>query len=205
MKKQLSILALLLCFVSKAQNFKYGIYLGGNAYDIEIGGPLYASGGYSSLNIGVFGDYQLNNRFGVKANLFFNKTTEGDYGYISNGIGYSNLYGDVKYNAIQLQGLLKFDVRKSYDKGFYLLTGLRLNSINNVSMDKNKEFEDELFKKTNFGVLFGFGTSITKYVNFEILGDRNLGNPYKNSNDKVSNYGIYANLNINISEIIKKN
>ena len=206
--KKTYYLLLITFFVSNnfySQKLKYGLYLGFNAYDIEIEGPYSASGATSKTNIGVFADYQLNNRFGIKSNIFLNKTTETNYS-VSTDVGYfSGIFGDVTYSSFQFQGLSKFDVRKNYDSGFYLLAGFRFSQIGNIKFEENQELEDELLKKSNFGALLGFGTSITKYANFEILADRNISNPFKLTDDKSKNLGVYFNLNINISSFLNEN
>lgn len=204
-KKFLLLIVLLNLNTFYSQNIKYGLYFGFNAYDIEIEGPYSASGATSNLNIGLFGDYQINNRFGIKSNIFLNKTKESHYS-VNTNLGYiSDIFGDVTYSSVQLQALTKFDVRNNYDSGFYLLAGFRLTQIGDVSFEENNDFEDELLNKSNFGALLGFGTTITKYANFEITADRNISNPFKLTDDNSKNFGIYANFNINLSAFIKEN
>ena len=205
MKKTSFIIILMTIFINTtfSQKLKYGLYLGMNAYDIEIEGPYAASGGHSYINFGLFGDYQLSNRFGVKANIFYNKTRESNYDRYT-GTYTSDLFGDVKYSSLQLQGLLKYDVRRDYNKGFYLLGGARLTNISKVTFEENREFEDQLLNKTNLGAVLGFGTSITRYINFELMADKSISNPFNLTDAKSSNVGVYGNINVNLSSFFSK-
>ncbi|RZK05671.1 MAG: hypothetical protein EOO46_15715, partial [Flavobacterium sp.] len=111
-----------------AQELSYGALLGYNAYDVEIVGPLIAGSGQSGLNIGGFVDYSLNSSFGVRGNLIYSSIEETHYGVIQGNTLYP--YFDVSnIKTLQVQALLRYDVNKEYNKGFYLTGGFRMNNV----------------------------------------------------------------------------
>ena len=187
---------------SKAQNLSYGAILGFNAYDVEIDGPMNGDGGTSSLNFGGFLDYQLNKSFGVRGNLIYSNVEEDEY-YVLNGnqlVGY--LFNESKIKSLQIQTLLRYDVNKEYNKGFYFIGGFRMTNILSAKFDGKEN--DDFYKKVNFGGMFGFGVNFAKHFGIELIPEVNLTNTIDSENNKAKNYGGYINLTVNIESIINK-
>lgn len=187
---------------SNAQKVSYGAILGFNAYDLEIDGPINASAGYSGLNFGGFLEYQLNTSFGVRGNLLYNSVKE-DYYYIVNGNqGSVVLFDQSEIKSLQLHTLLRYDVNKEYNKGFYLIGGFRMTNILNAKFDGQKN--DDFYKKVNFGGMFGFGVNFAKHFGIELIPEVNLTNTIDSENNKSKNFGAYLNLTVNLESIINK-
>jgi len=187
---------------SKAQNLSYGTILGFNAYDVEIDGPINAGAGYSGLNFGGFLDYQLNNSFGVRGNLIYNSVKEDNY-YVLNGnqvVGY--LFNESKIKSLQINKLLRYDVNKEYNKGFYLIGGFKMTNILNAQFDGQEN--DNFYKKVNFGGMLGFGVNFAKHFGIELIPEVNLTNTIDSENNKSKNFGGYLNLTVNLESIINK-
>ncbi|WP_417941544.1 outer membrane beta-barrel protein [Flavobacterium sp. RS13.1] len=124
-------------------------YLGTNAYDIQISN-VGNSGSYSKYNIGGFFEHQMTNHLGAKSYLLYTNTDNGDYIFYSNpDFNFKN----TESKTLQLHLLMKYDVSKEYNKGFYVMGGLRTTSLLDVTSDEFTNLDDEFFKKTNYGVL----------------------------------------------------
>ena len=203
MRNYLYILMIVLftAFTASAQEFRYGVLGGTNAYDIEVDGPLIASSGISKLNLGVFGDYQIDDRFGVKMNVIYTSTTEGDYGVLSGATLYP-MFEEAKLTTLQFHPMAKFDVNSDYNKGFHLLAGFRVTNILSAEIDNVNA--SGFYKTTNFGALAGFGVTIVRTVTFEILADYSLGSHLSSPGSSSKNVGAYGNFLIDISSLIKK-
>lgn len=187
---------------SKAQNLSYGTILGFNAYDVEIDGPINADAGYSGLNFGGFLDYQLNNSFGVRGNLIYNSVKEDNY-YVLNGNQFAGyLFDESEIKSLQIHILLRYDVNKEYNKGFYLIGGFRMTNILNARFDGQKD--DNFYKKVNFGGMLGFGVNFAKHFGIEFIPEVNLTNTIDSENNKSKNFGAYINLTANLQSIINK-
>ena len=206
LKKMKKITLIIMFFMlfnySKAQNLSYGTILGFNAYDIEIDGPINAGAGYSSLNFGGFLDYQLNNSFGVRGNLMYNSVKEDNY-YALNGnqvVWY--LFDESEIKSLQIHTLLRYDVNKEYNKGFYLIGGFRMTNILNAKFDGQEN--DNFYKKVNFGGMLGFGVNFAKHFGIELIPEVNLTNTIDSENNKSKNFGAYLNLTVNLESIINK-
>lgn len=187
---------------STAQNLSYGAILGFNAYDIEVDGPINAGAGYSGLNFGGFLDYQLNSSFGVRGNLIYSSVKEDNY-YVKNGnqvTGY--LFDESEIKSIQLHTLLRYDVNKEYNKGFYLIGGFRMTNILNAKLDGQEN--DDFYKKMNFGGMIGFGVNFAKHFGFEFIPEINLTNTLDSEINKSKNIGGYVNLTVNLESILAK-
>lgn len=201
MKKITFIIMLFMLFnYSKAQNLSYGIMLGFNAYDVDIDGLIKGGAGYSGLNFGGFLDYQLNNSFGVRGNLIYNCAKEDNY-YILNGnqvAGY--LFDDSEIKSLQINTLLRYDVNKEYNKGFYLIGGFRMTNILNAKFDGQEN--DDFYKKVNLGGMLGFGVNFAKHFGFEFIPEVNLTNTIDSENNKSKNFGAYLNLTVDLESII---
>ena len=184
-----------------AQDFSYGVITGFNAYDIEIDGPLTAADGRSGLNIGGFAEYQLNSSFGVRGNLLYSNVKETDFGIIESGAFFPT-YSEVNLKLIQLHALVRYDVNKQYNKGFYLIGGLRIN--HNLSAKAGDENLEEFYNKANLGAMFGFGVNFAKHFGIELIPDVNLTNTINSNENNSRNFGFYTNLTINVESILRK-
>lgn len=184
-----------------AQDFGYGVLIGFNAYDVEIDGPLIAASGTSGLNIGGFADYQLNSSFGVRGNLLYTSVRETHYGIVDGGVLY-NLFGSAELKTLQFHALVRYDVDREYNKGFYLTGGLRMTNVLNAESDGEKL--DGFYRKTNFGAMLGFGVHFARHFGIELLPEVNLTNTLDSDKNKARNYGIYANLTVNLESILRK-
>lgn len=202
--KKILILTFILFTINTAnsQNLNYGIQLGGNAYDIEIDGPIYAGGGTSGVNIGGFAEYKLNKHFGARGVLLYSKTTESDCFAFVSGVGNRKLFEQPELKTLQIHTLLKFDVRNEYNKGFYLISGFRMTKILEATSEGNdiKEF----YKDSNFGFMFGFGVNFTKHFGLEIIPETNITNTVDSDNNKARNFGAYGNFTVNLSTLFSK-
>ena len=203
MKTKLFITSFLFTFISvSAQNLSYGALLGYNGYDIEIDGPAFSGGAISSLNFGGFGEFKLNNRLGLRANLIYSKVQEDDYYALIRGQGYAKFLDKIELNTLQIHSLIKLDVRKDYNKGFYLIGGFRMTHILNAKSDGDEV--DGFYKDSNYGVMFGFGVNFAKHFGLELIPETNITNTLDSDNKKAKNFGAYANLTINLASIFKK-
>ncbi len=187
---------------SNGQNLSYGAILGFNGYDIDIKGPLNAGAGYSGLNFGGFAEYQLNQRFGVKGNLLYNSVTEDNFYVVNNGATSGNFIDELKVNSLQIHGLLKYDVSKEYNKGFYVIGGFRMTNVLSTKADGEKI--EDFYKKSNFGAMFGFGVNFAKHFGLEFIPEVNLSNTIDSDTNKAKNFGAYINFTINLESIINK-
>ena len=203
MKKNILIIMLFFIFnYSKAQNFSYGAILGYNGYDVEVDGPIYAGNGFSGLNFGGFVEYKINHSFGVRGNLIYSNLHEGKYAILNGNQLIGTLFEKSEIKSIQFHTLLKFDVDRRYDKGFYLIGGFRLTNNVDVKIDGNTN--DSFYRKMNLGGMFGFGLNFAKYFGLELIPEVNLTNTIDSEINKSENYGAYLNLTVNIEEMLKK-
>ena len=202
MKNFFICIILILSLKGFSQDLNYGILIGGNAYDIEIDGPISGGTANSDINLGLFGEYILNESFGLKLYGIYNSTNE-RHGYDFDNTG--RVFDKVKLKTLQAHLLTKFDINKEYSKGLYLTGGVRLTSILDEKASEDQELLEGFYKKSNLGILLGFGVDFSKYFSVELLADRNLTNTLDNENNTAKNYGIYINLLFDISTLISKN
>lgn len=203
MKKNiLTICILLSSFLIKAQDISYGVILGSSAYDNEIKGYLEAGAGYDVLHFGMYADYQINEKTGLKVNLTFGKNKDTRY-YLSEPGSYIIL-DDIRYRKIEFQPHVKYDFKNQYNQGFYMLAGPRVSFVFNVENESGDKIED-FYKSTRFGGQLGFGTNISKYFNIEFIGDYGFSNFLKDKTYKGTTLGGHLNLIMNLESLINKN
>jgi len=132
------------------ENLNFGSIIGFNAYDIKVNGPLNGGTGYSGFNIGGFADYKLNQSYGVKANFIYSTIKEVNY-MSDNGQNSDFVFEKVESHTIQVQSLLKYDLNKEYNRGFYLVSGLRITNVLNAKGDgiNIKDFYKEMHFRIN--------------------------------------------------------
>lgn len=187
---------------TNAQKLSYGALLGFNAYDVEIDGPISANSGFSGLNFGGFIEYQLKSNFAVKGNLLYSNVVEDNFITGSTNTFDGRLIDKLKVNTLQIHGLLKYDVNSEYNKGFYLIGGLRMTNVLSAKADGEKI--EDFYKKSNFGAMFGFGFNFAKHFGLELVPEINLTNTLDSETNKTRNFGAYLNFTINIESIINK-
>lgn len=201
MKKITFILCLLFSTINTfSQKNSYGLLLGANAYDVQISN-VGNSGSYSKYNIGGFFEHQMSNHFGAKSYLLYTNTDNGDYTFYSNpDFNFKN----TESKTLQIHLLLKYDISKEYNKGFYTLGGLRVTNLLDVQSDQYSNLDDEFFKKTNYGILLGVGVNFAKHYSLELVGDRSISNPNRSDQYKAKTLGAYFNFLINIESFLQK-
>lgn len=200
-KKYLTICILFSSFLIKAQDVSYGVLLGSSGYDNDIKGYLEAGGGYDVLHFGVYIDRQISKKIGLKTNLIYGKNKDTRY-YINAPKSYTIL-DDIKYSKIDFQPHIKYNFKNQYGKGFYMLLGPRLSLVFNVENENGDKIED-FYKSTRFGGQLGFGTSLSKYLSLEFIGDYGFSNFLENKIDKGTTLGGNLNLIINLETLINK-
>lgn len=215
-KKSLFILLFFATHFIYSQEFKFGPVLGTNYYSIQptrkIINKEYFDINYNNfrpgINFGGFIEYQLNKRFGVKSNLVLNSIQseldwEETYA-IGNNYSTTVLSEKLRLNTLQLHGLIKFDVSRSYNKGFYLLAGTRINYVLNAKeTEGSKDNVSDLFKKTNTALLGGFGVTFLKHFNAEVMMENGISNPI-NFDYKIKTVCAYLLINANINSLLKR-
>lgn len=195
-----------------AQDFTYGFLVGANAYDGDIsGGDLHGGDAYSAfgkdgfpLNIGVFGNYQLNQSIGVKANLFYKGNYRSiDYFSADNPGLYYDF--DTYISSIQFQPLFVFDVNKEYGKGFYLMLGPGIDfKLNENNLGDEVNDLDELYNHVNIDALLGFGFTFSKVLSMEFIANYGLSNQLDSDLYETTTVGAYVNFLVNLTPLINK-
>lgn len=204
MKTKLMIASLLItCLNISAQKLHYGVLAGYSGYDIEIDGPLNSGGAVSDLNFGGFAEYQCNNRLGIRGNLVYSKIQEDDYYAIVNGTVNGKFLEEPQLKTLQLHALVKLDVRRTYNKGFYLISGFRMTHVLDAASDGDdvKDF----YNSPTFGFMFGFGVNFAKHFGLELIPETNITNTIDVERNSAKNYGAYINLTVNLASILKRN
>ncbi len=74
MKNFFVTIIFLLSLKGFSQDFNYGLLIGGNYYDIEIDGPINGGAANSDINLGLFGEYVMNDNLGLKLYGIYNTT-----------------------------------------------------------------------------------------------------------------------------------
>ena len=202
MKKIILILIFIISINTFSQTMNYGLVLGINATDTESknGNSLYASDapGLDGFNVGAYFDYPINNKLGIKSYLTFNSENET---YSSSTLNEFNF--DLKVNSIQLSSVLKYHFNNEYNEGFYILSGPRISNI--LSTESQASFElNDTHKNFNFGLQFGFGFKIFKFINTEFIGDYGFSDIIEDENIKVNTFNFKLNLNFNLEHLRNK-
>ncbi len=170
MKRLLFITILLfITLISNAQDLSYGLVLGANTHKVNAKDPLFGTGSYSYFNIGGFFDYGLNDKFGIRSQLIYNKAKEDFYSDIT------AKEFDTYVSSIHFSPSFKMHVGGEYNTGFYFLSGPRISFVLNSELDNGDELEG-FYKNINFGFQFGFGVVVLEYFGIEIVGDFDISN-----------------------------
>jgi hypothetical protein len=202
MKKIFSLYLFFVFFNGSSQDISFGPVVGANFYDIEIVGPIIGGAGGSYFNFGGFMDYKLNERFGLKSQIVYSNSQENSHMIYK---PYNNIFffDSAKIKNLHLHMLGKFDVRREYNKGFYLVGGFRITNILDAKSDLNEDLE-YFYKKTNLGLSVGFGTVFLKNFSAELVGDYSLTKTIAIPNNRSKNFGFFFNLSYNLAPLTNK-
>jgi len=201
MKRNLVLIIFtLITFNLYPQKVNFGLNVGAYYTDYEINGQI--SGGESTnavpFTIGGFLDYQFNESFGIKSVALLDFATEE---FIIQLSGLSNFqFFTIKKTSLLITPLLKYEVNKDYNKGFYLLGGPRVSFVLS-SKDNDGNKIDDFYNSTNFGAQLGFGTSLLEHFYFELVGDYGLSNTLDSDNSDAQTVSAYLNLGVNLESI----
>lgn len=190
-KNLLCGLATLLVSSTYAQKISYGAILSHHYYDLEIDGPIIANYG-TGWHVGGFVEQQRSERFGLRSNLMFGQVKERGY----YDLGDLNV-AEINLTTIQVQALAKYDVRRTYNKGFYFIGGLRLTGM----LNNSEPVMDDIYRKTHLGMMAGFGVNFAKHFGVEFIPERNLTSNVKTD---AKNFGLYLNLTVNLQSMFDK-
>lgn len=189
-----------------AQNISCGILYGFNGYDVRIDNTSNGTAGYQGSNIGFLVDYQFKSNLGFRGNLIYNKVKADRYwnwtADFNEKVEDEYLFDESELKTLQLHALLRFDVSKTYNKGFYFIGGFNLNTILSAEFDgvSNNDF----YNKVYLSGMLGFGVNFAKHFGIELIPELNLTNTMNSSgiNNAGKNFGIHINLllnNLNLS------
>ncbi|MEM6515206.1 MAG: porin family protein [Bacteroidota bacterium] len=196
--KKTYLLIILLGFIvniSEAQEYSYGLQVGTNFSSLLTDRDvIFNENGsftipeYAGFNVGVFGEYQFNEQFGLVTNLL----------YSNRGFDTSP---NITVSSLSLNPNLKFDVNKSYGKGFYLKAGLIYSFILDGKSD-TQDLSDTL-KNSVFGATLGAGIDFSDIFALELLFDYAFTDLF-DTNEKSKIFGANLLLSIHIQSLIEK-
>lgn len=191
MKKIILPFLLLFTVYILSQEKNYGISTHLLIADSDLSDEI-SAGGSPGFRIGIYYDYQLNQSFGIRSTLGFSKIKDAFIDNNSPNVYRSNL---------DLLSFLKYDLNSEYDKGFYLLAGPRISYV--ISAINNDNNLDDIYKKTNFGLVFGFGFDISSFLEIEFTGDYGFTDITLSPNFETKTLGGNLSLFFNISGLLK--
>ncbi len=154
---------------------------------------------YNLLDLGVFGEFEINEFSGVQAAINYSVLGV-DRGFIFRTPG-GPVREDSKISAINFSTHYKFDVNKDIGKGFYLLAGPRISFLLNAETDSGQD-TIELYNTTRFAGQLGFGVDFLKHYSFEFIGDYGFNTPFDSDVIEIQSYGIHFNFKVNLESLI---
>lgn len=187
----------------KSQETQFGILAGPSIIDIEIDDPFAAGNSYTVINVGAFLDLPFSERWGLKSQVLYHTRSIQDYLNQSSTVMFHNF--KLETTALDIQPLLKYDVKNTYDSGFYILGGPRVSFILSTSQfdgDTQGDFDD-FYKSTNFGLNLGFGFTFLKHFGFQGLFDYGLTEIVDIDNTNAKTLGAYFLLEANLTSLLK--
>jgi len=195
MKKLITITAVFIISLNlNAQELGYGVSYGAHIKDNKIETTFSAGATFGFVDIGGFFDYQINSSTGIRFNLIYSKYSEDNFRFKESG----TIIGDTNISALQIRPSFKFDVNSEYNKGFYLQAGPRLSLILGAKL--NDIDAKEIYRNSQIGFQFGFGTSFSEHFAFDVIGD--IGLDFIDQNVKSRTYGAYFSFSVNLESII---
>lgn len=196
MKKLLMIVTILFCLHVKSQDLSYGISAGTNVYSMltDRNASFNSNGSYSipeyaGLYVGIYGNYRLNNHFGVVADLAYEQRT-------------ADINPRTKLSYISLSPKIKFDVNGSYNQGFYLKSGFRYSILTGAEAVTGFDVKDG-YKNGMFSLNAGLGTNFSKFLGLELIFDYSLTNAF-DADVKSKLFGVNALLTIDLDKFVNR-
>ncbi|MCH2196980.1 outer membrane beta-barrel protein [Kordia sp.] len=196
MKKLLLITAIIFCLQLKAQELSYGVSAGTNVYSMLTDRDVsfnsngsYSIPEYAGFYLGAYGNYKLNDHFGIVTDVAFEKRT-------------IDINPRTRLSYISLSPKLKFDVNGSYNQGFYLKSGFRYSLLTGAETTEGVDVK-EGYKSGLFSLNAGLGTNFSKFLGLELIFDYSLSNAF-DTDIKSKLFGVYALLTIDIDKFINK-
>jgi hypothetical protein len=199
------LFAFLLIFITttlNAQQFSYGLVLGGDLFAAaNNGGTSYFEPEKPFvLNYGGYVEYNFNHKWGIKTEATFH-SKELQYRYLDD-LGYGTEYY-FKISFLEISPNLKCDFGQEYRKGFYMIFGPKFSFITKVT-NEGEDVKDE-FESPNIGLQWGIGQRIAKIADLQLKLDYEVSPFYKlNDNRKSNFFGMYVSLNFDLERIINK-
>lgn len=182
---------------TSAQKISYGLVLGGSLYsNASSGSPTFrTAGSVFTPNLGGYGEYSLNERFGVKTELTFNKRN-------------LKLPDDTNvftFGIVELTPSFKWDFGNEYRKGGYLLIGPKFSMITNVKY--NEENLSDAFENTFISGQAAIGSRILSYFDLQFRVEYGITPFFKNETTDNDDFFIASNisLNLDLEKILNKN
>lgn len=196
MKRLLFIIVILFCLHVKAQELSYGISAGTNVYamlterDVSFNpNGSYSIPEYAGLYVGIYGNYKLNEHFGMVMDLAYEKRT-------------IDIIPRTKLSYISLSPKLKFDVNGSYNQGFYLKSGFRYAILTGAETTDGVDVT-EGYKKGIFSLNAGLGTNFFKFLGLELIFDYSLSNAF-DADIRSKLFGATVLLTVDVDKFINK-
>ena len=185
-----------------AQKLSYGIILGANFYNDQSSNSdgedevFFDSGNDEFIvpNIGGYLEYQLSANIGVKLEATTNKKT------FEKGIHHSSLGEIYVLRYLDINPNFKYDFRKEYRKGFYILAGPKFAILTKAKFQGRNVTSE--FEKVALGLELGFGQRILKVLELETKIDYGLSPFFKiTSSNNSKLFGVYFQLNVDLERI----
>lgn len=197
MKKLLYLFAILFtCIVSAQQEFSYGLVIGNSFYTIanNNGTNGMNTDDYSTITFGGYGEYNFNEKTGIKTEILFAK----------NNFTYYPTKQLFEMSIMSIAPNFKYDFGETYREGIYLLAGPKLAFITSVKSEG--EDAKDSFETFNFGAQLGFGWRILKFIDIQTKLDYELTPFFKLNNGNKSNFfGAVISVNIDLSRLLSNN
>ncbi len=178
MKKIILVVILFTSNLIFCQEFSYGLVLKSSFYQVgNDNGTIVFTGkenGLSSaLKMGIYGEYNFNDKIGVKT----------EFTYLKKKIFLQNTETPYILNHLSIAPNLKYDFGNEYRKGFYILFGPKISLLTSAKFEN--EDVKETFESFTLTPQLGFGSRVFKYIDLEakleydVLPFFNFENEYK--------------------------
>ncbi len=200
MKKILfTFLILIYSHSSFSQVFSYGIVTGVEMFRPPSTNDKILRVGWDNyhLNYGVYGEYGISKRFGVKFELIYNSKSIQIWSS-------NNLYAKINY--IDFNSNLKLNLGSKYNKGFYLVTGGRVSSMikNDNNLTNIDDIDNYKYNKIDYGLQFGAGFRFVKCIDFQLRYDNSISEFLSYKNEKAKYFSLNALIYIDLEKILNR-
>ncbi|MEM6721377.1 MAG: porin family protein [Bacteroidota bacterium] len=192
----LLIAAILVSFQTKAQEkLSYGISGGTNVFSMltDTDTPFNQNSSfsipeYAGIYLGVFADYQLNNKFGIVT----------DFAYENRVI---DITPRTQLSYFSISPKVKYDFGGVYNQGWYLKSGLRYSILFDAETREGGVDVKDAYNNGLFSVNLGIGASVTDIFGIEFIFDYSLTDAF-DADVKSKLFGAYALLTMNLDTLI---